>query len=166
MLYRFTIQTFPFLLLVLMTGCGSNVKFGGRVTFSDDDSPLTSGMVCFQAEGFFVRGEIGKDGNYTLGTVTATDGIPKGTYSVYLTDTEKIEGVEIVAISPEKGVVQGQASTGRDPIDGSVIMGGRKIIPLVALKYTSPQTSEIQVVVDGKTKRYNFQVERFDPKNP
>jgi hypothetical protein len=141
------------------------VKFGGRVTYSDDDSPLTSGTVCFQADGFFSRGEIDEKGNYSLGTVTNKDGVPKGIYQVFLTGTEKIESVEIVVISPEIGLAAGQ-STGRDPVDGSMIMGGRKITPRVALKYASPDTSEIQVEVDGKTKRYDFKVERFDPRNP
>ena len=166
MFSRFALWTSLLLSLVLMIGCGSNVKFGGRVTFSDDDSPLTGGMVCFQAGGFFARGEINADGNYTLGSVTASDGIPKGTYQVYLADTEKIESVDIVVISPEKGLAEAQASTGRNPVDGSVVMGGRKITPRVALKYASSKTSDIQVVVDGKTKRYDFKVERFDPKNP
>ena len=166
MYHRFAIPTALCLVMILLTGCGSHVKFGGRVTYSDDDSPLTGGMVCFQADGFFVRGDIDANGNYTLGTLTATDGIPKGTYQVYLTDTEKIEAVEIAAVSPEKGLAEGQASAGRNPVDGSIIMGGRKITPRVNMKYASAKTSGIQVVVDGKTKRYDFQVERFDPKKP
>ena len=163
---RFAIRFSPFLFLILLTGCGSNIKFGGRVTFSDDDSPLSGGTVCFQAGDFFARGEIDENGNYKLGTVTVSDGIPKGTYQVFLSSTEKIESVEIAAISPEKGLAGGQVSTGRNPVDGSVTMGGRKITPQVALKYASPTTSGIQVIVDGKTKRYDFQVERFDPKKP
>ena len=44
-------------LLCGIPGCGSNIYFGGRVTYSDDGSPLTTGVVCFESTSFLARGE-------------------------------------------------------------------------------------------------------------
>jgi len=81
----------PFFLLytvlVLTTiGCSDKVIIRGKVTFSDDQSPLTVGQVVFQTDTLQARGTLKPDGTYILGTLSEKDGIPKGTYNVTITN--------------------------------------------------------------------------------
>lgn len=72
---------------LIMTGCHSGkVPVSGKVTFSDDLSPV-SGTVYFQSENHLARGEIKKDGSYVLGSEKSTDGLPPGTYRVYIQES-------------------------------------------------------------------------------
>jgi len=86
-------KRFATLLLALLfaAGCGSgNVRLGGTVTF-DDGTPLTTGAVIFSTDSFMARGTIGEDGKYDMGTYGAADGLPAGTYKVYISGaTEEI----------------------------------------------------------------------------
>lgn len=73
------------LLLVLIfttIGCNSKVPMGGKVTFSDNQSPLTVGQVSFRSDTVHAFGCLQPDGTYILGTNKEMDGIPKGTYRV------------------------------------------------------------------------------------
>ena len=149
-------------LISFCSACNSNVQFGGRVTHSDDGSPVTQGVVCFETPTFLARGPIDKNGNYNLGSLTANDGIPKGEYTVYITGTEKIESIADSQIYTETG---GVIQTSKiDTGDGSVIMGDRKITPTIDPKYSSVKTSGMKVTIDGTNKRFDFEVERFIPK--
>jgi len=70
--------------LFLATGCGSkNVQLGGTVTF-DDGTPLTVGGVVFSTESFMASGNINSQGKYVMGSYSEKDGLPKGTYKVYI----------------------------------------------------------------------------------
>lgn len=69
--------------LTLLSGCGSQDQLRGRVTF-EDGSPLEMGTVCFLREGYLARGTIQPDGTYVVGSETASDGLPAGTYQVYI----------------------------------------------------------------------------------
>lgn len=147
--------------LFCLSGCSSNVQLGGRVTHSDDGSPVTQGVVCFETPAFLARGAIDKDGNYQLGTKTTKDGIPKGVYQVYITGTEKVESLADKMTFTESG---GYVMTSQiDTSDGSTIMGDRKITPTIDPKYASVKTSDLNVTVDGTIKRFDFEVERFVP---
>ena len=128
-------------LVILIAGCGERkMKLGGLVTFADDDAPVTSGFVIFTAIGadFQSRGKIGADGTYTLSSTGNNDGIPPGEYAVSLVGVEK--------------------NTQVDTPDGSYFTLSE---PLILPKYTSPETSDLTFTVDGSTKRYDIQVERF-----
>lgn len=137
-----TMQTsrcfYLFLLLmpIFLIGCGrGHVGISGRVTYTDDGSPLETGSVVFENGSFQSRGEIGADGKYTLGSFSTKDGLPKGNYRVYLNRAT---------------VVQGEIRPGIP-----------NTVHLVAKKYTSPETSGLECVVDGSSKRFDIQVERF-----
>jgi hypothetical protein len=80
--------TLLFLFVVLLNGCSNKLPLRGKVTYSDDGSPLEYGVVCFETPTFLARGEIGKDGKYVVGTLRQRDGIPRGTYNVYVSGTE------------------------------------------------------------------------------
>ena len=71
--------------VLLCIGCGGGqVKLQGRVTFEDDGTPLTTGRVCFQTETFMAEGKIKEDGAYIMGSLSENDGLPKGTYKVFV----------------------------------------------------------------------------------
>jgi hypothetical protein len=125
-------------LLVLMPGGGSgNVPAKGKVTFSDNDEPLTQGSVAFLKDGKISRGDIQPDGTYVVFTGTGTDnGLPPGQYKVYITGSDKVI-----------------------PIAGSE--GSNDYEPQIAKKYESEETSGLTAEVGSSTKEYNFKVERF-----
>lgn len=75
------------LLVTLVAGCGNagRLPVSGRVTFPDG-SPLTEGMVvCEGSDGkraIMVRGDLDKDGRFTLGSERPGDGVAPGKYRV------------------------------------------------------------------------------------
>ena len=139
-------RVFVFLLLfvpvITTIGCSDKVPMRGKVTFSDDQSPLTAGTVMFQSDTILARGDLKPDGTYIMGTEKLTDGIPKGTYRVSIENTMRMftpDGVLITGPPPAVGAGGG----------GGVVMRSL-IAPL------EPKT----VVVDGKQREYNIVVER------
>ncbi|MGL4942825.1 MAG: hypothetical protein ACRC46_06505 [Thermoguttaceae bacterium] len=122
------------LVVVSLVVCGCNngkVSLGGQVTYPDG-SPLTQGTICFETGTYLARGAVGKDGKYTVASVSTRDGLPPGTYKVYLTGTTLSER------------------------DGPKL----KMTPLVNKKYASAETSGLTVEVTASTKTYDFKVDR------
>jgi len=77
------------MVLALIVGCGdSNVGLNGKVTFSDDGSPLTKGSVTFLKDGKIAYGGLNENGTYVVGFLKATDGLPPGRYEVYVSGAE------------------------------------------------------------------------------
>jgi hypothetical protein len=87
-----------------LSGCnGKQVGLSGKVVFSDDGSPVTFGTVCFATSTFQAKGEIKKDGTFTMGSIGTSDGLPPGTYQVgILGVTEDIGGESIYSILDPK----------------------------------------------------------------
>jgi len=78
---RFAILFFA---LLFVAGCGSgHVQLGGTVTF-DDGTPLTTGAVIFATETFMASGRIDPQGKFLMGSLNVRDGLPTGTYRVYI----------------------------------------------------------------------------------
>jgi len=134
----------PFVLvgLVFAFGCSNKVSLGGKVTFSDDGSPVPTGNVQFETDKFFAQGEIKSDGTYVVGTDKLTDGIPKGTYRV-------------VVFAEETTTVETPAQR-----QGDLPTSTTRRKPLIDSKYNSGSTSGLTFTVDGKTKKFDFQVDR------
>ena len=129
------IKTIVLLLLIgIVSGCSDNVPLGGRVTFSDNGEPLTTGTVVFVDGHQQARGTLDATGYYKLGFVGNKDGIPPGTYKVYISDAN------------EYG--PGNAVHERTPI------------PLIEKKYMNLQSSDLEYAVDKKTKKIDIQVRR------
>ena len=129
--------------IIVFVGCSSNVSLRGTVTYSDDDSPLTGGTVCLSStSGTMSRGDVQSDGTYVMGTKNPGDGVPPGTYSVFLINTEVTEQVPV--------------GTSGDFTDVSV--------QLVDSKYNSASSSEMTLTVDKSTKTFDFKVERYKGK--
>ena len=133
-----TIFSFVVLLVAaILTGCGGGgVQLRGTVTF-EDGSPVTSGTVVFDSGTIVSRGDIQSDGTYRLSTERPGDGIPPGTYTVYLINTEVMEEVPTA--------------------DGSFT---DRTIQTVAPQFTSRAASDITVTVDSSTRTFDFQVQR------
>jgi len=71
------------LLILLVLGCGNgNIPLKGRVVFEDDGSPLTVGTVLLCTPTMQSRGDLDKDGYFTVATLGTKDGLPAGTYNV------------------------------------------------------------------------------------
>jgi hypothetical protein len=109
----------------------------GKVTFSDDGSPLPTGMVCFIKGTFLARGNLRPDGTYQVSSTGSNDGLPKGKYKVYLVGAELVQS------------------------DGN---GNSFYTPLVDRRYDSVDTTDIEIEVDGSTRRFDFSVERVKGK--
>ena len=123
-----------FLISAIAAGCGKgHVPMGGRVTFADSNEPLTTDAVVFIAQNFQSRGNLDKDGRYTIGSYTDTDGLPPGEYSVYVHGAVRYE-------EDEKGRI--------------------KTIVLVDPRFTDASTSGLKFHVDGTTRTFDFQVEK------
>lgn len=122
------------LLSIAIAGCGrGHVPLKGRVTFADTDEPLSIGSVFFLQDDFQARGNLDKDGYYTMGSFHETDGLPPGTYAVY------IQGAQI-----NEEDAQGRVKTTH----------------LIDEKYEDAPTSGLTVEVDGSTRTFDFKVER------
>lgn len=121
-------------LVVAMAGCDGNIRFGGKVAF-EDGSPLTAGTVFFEANSFLARGEIRQDGTYTLGSLKESDGLPPGTYRVYINNAMVVDGVDQKSGMPN-------------------------MKPLIAEKFSSGETSGLIVEVSASTQRFDITVEK------
>lgn len=126
-----------FLFLLILCGCSGKQPLGGRVTFSDDNTPITKGVVFFSTPTFYAQGAIKPDGSYTVGTDRMSDGLPKGEYAVYIAGTEMIEF--------------GKNKQGH-PVE--------KRTRLIDPKYEKPETSGLTFLADGKNRKFDISVER------
>ncbi|MGL6195558.1 MAG: hypothetical protein ACRC2T_12130 [Thermoguttaceae bacterium] len=124
------------------TGCNNNSKVTGKVTFSDNGEPLTFGTVCFVSDTKVGRGNIDKNGFYQMGFEKEKNGIPKGTYAVY------IDGAKV-----EDGVYEEVSSTG-------TVSSRPMYMHVIDKKFTNASTSNLSCTVDKGTVTYNFEVER------
>ncbi|MDR2756203.1 MAG: hypothetical protein LBC20_10900 [Planctomycetaceae bacterium] len=124
---RFTTIIFVAIFLVLMIGCSRKTQVSGKVTF-DDGSTLTVGEVRFESAGFLASGKIQSDGTYRLGSVSKSDGVPKGSYKVSIfamDESGNKPGMPLVNVPVPKS--------------------------LVAEKYRSGETSGLVCEVNGST---------------
>jgi len=128
--------------LILAAGCGKgHVPLGGKVTFSDDGSPLTAGSVNFVSGSFQSRAPLQPDGTYTVGTYKDGDGLPPGKYSVFVSGAVK--------------------QIGETQADSTGMGGGMPITePLIAPKFSAATTSDLEFEA-GSAKTFDFKVDRF-----
>lgn len=118
--------------LLFAAGCGPNQKLTGKVTFPDGE-PLTTGTVIFTKPGFISRSFIHPDGSFKVGTVKEGDGIPPGTYKVYI----------IQALAPV------------DPDDPE----SDAMKPLIDEKFASEDMTPLEITIPGE-KSFDITVER------
>ena len=125
------------LLIFCVLGCGNGqVGLSGKVTFTDDDTPLTVGMVNFSSDSFLARGAISGDGSYTLGSTKEKDGLPPGKYNVYISGAVKED-------------VTSKTGLGMMPT----------MVSVIDPKFTT-KNSGIVAEVTASTKTFDFKVDR------
>lgn len=128
---------FPFIVFVLLlsVGCGDKQKLGGRVTFTDDGSPIEACTIIFDAGSHVAQGNVIKpDGTYVVGSTGLNDGIPYGEYRVYITGGQTVtEGKNGESIYTSE----------IDP------------------KYRQAETSGLTFIADGKKKTFDIQLDRI-----
>jgi hypothetical protein len=118
---------------VLALGCNTKHQVDGQFRYADG-SPVTHGRIVLETnDGKGIWGLIHPDGKFVLGTDAPDDGVPAGTYSGYLENTETF------------------------PPAGSTTV----FVPqeLVHPKYRSPKTSGLLLEVP-KVKHWNVTLER------
>ena len=74
---------------VSIIGCSNHVGLSGKVVYSDNGEPVTSGEVQLNTPTFFARAPIREDGTFRAGSYKDGDGLPPGTY-----------GVAVVSVDP------------------------------------------------------------------
>ena len=116
------------LVLLLVVGCNKQVGMTGTVVYSDDGSPVPFGNVILSTPTFQSRGELNKQGQFSMGTFGTNDGIPPGTYSV------AILAIESVGDTGSYSIV--------DP------------------KYSSAQTSGLEITITKAINDYEIRVDR------
>ncbi|MDR1958014.1 MAG: hypothetical protein LBQ54_03050 [Planctomycetaceae bacterium] len=136
---KFRIELFCLLLLTLIClGCSDKVKISGTVTFPDG-KPVDFGSVCFDGNGKTFYGYLNQKGYYSPGEVKDGDGVPYGTYKVWLSGT---------VLSEEILDKEGEST------------GYSKDTFRVAEKYTLPNTTDLTFEVKrGGPKKFDFTVE-------
>ena len=135
--------------LVVAGGCGGRCKVSGKVTYKDG-SPLTYGVVVFANETTQCKGEVNEDGTYEMRTFKPGDGVPPGTYKIYLSNTTKF-------VESGKTV---KTKMGDQEIEMPV-MG--KNISLVPREYTIPDESPLgEITVKGKMTK-DLQIDADSP---
>ncbi|MDR0871815.1 MAG: hypothetical protein LBN39_13615 [Planctomycetaceae bacterium] len=136
------------LILLFLSGCGNNIKLGGKVVFPDGQ-PLETGIIYFAAPDFFARAAIRPDGTYDVGSLSAKDGLPPGKYKVYIYGAIQSSGKKNVK----------QTIVGDDGKSKTVEAEEDIFSPLIAGKFTSIDTTPLEVEVPGENV-YNITVER------
>ena len=110
-------------LLLLVIGCSKGTSVKGKVVF-EDGTPLTRGEVRFVEGNKMFSGTVQKDGTFVMMGATPNAGIDKGTYQVSIAGAFEME------------------SGGADDEYG-------KSKPLIAAKFSNPETSDLTCTVKG-----------------
>lgn len=124
-------------------GCGKNIALKGRVVFSDDGSPLSSGMVLLDDGKNVSRGVVKKDGTFIMGTMKERDGVLPGEYKV------SIVGAYALLPCPQND---------DDNPDNDIYPPPQK--PLIDKRYENFETSGLTVHVEKPEYSYEIKVDR------
>lgn len=134
---------FSVVLLTLIAGCGNNVLLTGKVTFSDDGSPLNAGTLLFDNGTTNARANIQPDGTFTVGTLKASDGLSPGEYRVCIAGAIKL------LPCPQNEDADPDNNIYPPPFE-----------QLIDKKYEVFETSGLTITVDASSKQYEISVDR------
>ncbi len=144
------LSIFCLLLLTLAeTGCSGKQPLSGKVTFPDG-KPLNCGVIHFVSDSYLSRATIKEDGSFIVGSESEADGIPAGSYKVYIVGAI----IEDASAVPEKEKVK---SGWKDPDVSASQAKERPMISLIDQKYTSLDSTPLTFTIPGE-KLFNFTV--------
>lgn len=125
-------------------GCGK-AKVTGKVYFSDGTTLLKVGVVNFTDDKIICKGEIDREtGEFEMRTFKPGDGVPPGTYKVYITEASTFgSGKETKSLG------------GSFEIIGSAIS-------LISPKYNIPEESGLTITV-SKSMKYDITLDDPPP---
>jgi glucose/arabinose dehydrogenase len=86
---------------LIVVGCSKNVSVSGKITYSDNGLPLTSGIITFTNGVIQARSNISSTGMYSVGLLQDGDGIVPGEYKVIITALTLDKGDLIPLIDPK-----------------------------------------------------------------
>ncbi|MDR1140552.1 MAG: carboxypeptidase-like regulatory domain-containing protein [Planctomycetaceae bacterium] len=125
---------FTAFLFTVICGCSDKIKISGNVTFTDG-KPVDFGLVVFESPKESFSGRLDQNGHYTI-----NEGIPAGTYKIWLSGTALLEEI------PQKG--------NSEAFD-------TKTTVRVASKYTNPNSTDLTFeATHSENKTFDFTVER------
>lgn len=132
-------------MLVACAGCGGRVQVKGTVKFSDG-TPLSYGTVNFTNDTTMCKGQIEKDGSFTMRTFKPGDGVPPGTYKVYITDTLQFgeSGAKVKTGDVEMELIGKSSNT-------------------VPYEYADPDKSPLGTITVSKSMNQDFVIEGSSP---
>ena len=140
--------------MIACAGCGGRSQVSGKVVFSDG-TPLTYGTVNFTNNEVACKGQIEKDGTFKMRTFKPGDGVPAGTYKVFITDTLQF------------GDAAATATTGNaedknaEKVEYSIIGKSTNTVPN---EYSVPELSPFEpVTVQGTIKNLTLTIEASAP---
>ena len=140
--------------MIACAGCGGRSQVSGKVVFSDG-TPLTYGTVNFTNNEVACKGQIEKDGTFKMRTFKPGDGVPPGTYKVFITDTTQF-GDTGATVKTANATDKGSEAVGY-----SVIGKSTNTIPQV---YANPDQSPFEpVTVKGTIKNLTLAIEAEAP---
>ena len=138
------------LLSLFFSGCSDKQDLTGKVTFPDG-KPLHCGVVFFTTDSYLSRGAIREDGTFTVGSEKMGDGIPPGTYKVY------IQGAIEEELIPEDDSRRAKPSDEFSTSQGAKgFLAPAKL--LIHQKYTRRETTPLEIVIPGD-RQFNITVE-------
>ncbi len=132
--------------LVAVVGCSGRAQVTGKVAFTDG-TPLNCGVVNFANDSTICKGEIDKNGEFRMRTFKPGDGVPPGTYKVYITETLKFgESNRTMQTGDVTVQIMGTTTNILDP------------------KYSNPDESALTITVKGSMK-YDITLEGQAPES-
>ncbi|HBT77829.1 MAG TPA: hypothetical protein DEB39_13105 [Planctomycetaceae bacterium] len=119
--------------VLCFVGCSGKVKMHGSVKYPDG-SPLAKGTVFLSNGMQMFQGELTADGSFNIGELSDGDGIPPGSYMIWLAANTTDYEVDPVTEKPTgkqiKNIVIDPKFENRDTSGLSVVVEAGKSVPL------------------------------------
>lgn len=105
----------------------------------DDGNPVVAGMIYFSNPDYLSRAAIKPDGTYDVGSMKKNDGIPPGKYKVFIVGAIASD----VTTSSDRNARKNESGEKTVTVEESTR-------PLIAAKYTSKDTTPIEIEIPGE----------------
>ncbi|MDO5553852.1 MAG: carboxypeptidase-like regulatory domain-containing protein [Planctomycetia bacterium] len=149
--------------LILFAGCNNKQKVSGHVTFPDGEA-VPGGTLYFTSDSFMGRAAVRADGTFDVTSLKTNDGLPPGTYKVYLVGCYAADDGTVTDDSSPARTMKSTTHKGPngEKLSDTVALE-KPPTPLVHPRFWSAETTPLTFEVPGE-KTFDFTVERF-PEN-